>query len=42
MGMERERSSDPGDRKAILRTLVDAYSRPLSRYFNRSTGMIAT
>lgn len=35
MGMERERSSDPGDRRAILRTLVDAYSRPLSRYFNR-------
>ncbi|TCP97126.1 RNA polymerase sigma-70 factor (ECF subfamily) [Sphingomonas sp. PP-F2F-A104-K0414] len=35
MGMERERSSEPGDRTTILRALVEKYSRPLSRYFNR-------
>ncbi|MEG8042965.1 sigma factor [Sphingomonas sp. LR59] len=33
--MERERSSEPGDRTTILRALVEKYSRPLSRYFNR-------
>jgi len=35
MGMERERSSEPGDRTTILRALVEKYSRPLSHYFNR-------
>ncbi|WP_277984453.1 RNA polymerase sigma factor [Sphingomonas faeni] len=35
MAMERERSSEPGDRTTILRALVEKYSRPLSRYFNR-------
>ena len=35
MAREQERSSDPGERTTILRTLVETYSRPLSRYFTR-------
>ena len=35
MGAAGKRSSDPGERATILRTLVETYSRPLSRYFNR-------
>ena len=35
MGSEGQRAPESGDRTTILRTLVEAYSRPLSRYFNR-------
>lgn len=35
METERQYSSDPGGRTKILKTLVEAYSRPLSRYFQR-------